>query len=179
MNKKLTTDALNRPSVQDFQRQDKYPIVVVLDDVRSLANVGSIFRTCDAFNVQEVLLCGITGCPPHRDIQRTALGATESVSWKHEPDVMQGVSRLKDDGYTLIALEQCESSRTPNSVRIEKGERVALVLGNEVNGVAQAVIDHCDLVMEIPQSGTKHSLNVTVAGGVALWELYKQFLNVD
>ncbi len=176
MNRKLANEALNRPSVDDFRNQQKFPITLVLDDIRSLANVGSIFRTADSFNVEEVVLCGITGQPPHRDIQKTALGATESVSWSYNESAVNAVNEFRSRGYRIISLEQCERSTDPRLVEIEASDRICLVLGNEVNGVDQAIIDLSDEVMEIPQLGTKHSLNVTVAGGIALWEIFKRYL---
>ena len=148
--------------------------MVLLDDIRSLANVGSIFRTADSFNVQEIILGGITGTPPHREIQRTALGATESVKWKHEPDVEEAIRRLKKEGFLIASVEQCESSVSPTQFH-EIKKPICLVLGNEVMGVKQSIIDNSDLVFEIPQLGTKHSLNVTVAAGVVIWECFKAF----
>lgn len=173
MNNKIANEALGRVSVDEYKVQEKYPLVVALDDIRSLSNVGSIFRTCDAFNVEKIVLGGITGSPPHRDIQRTALGSTESVNWESEKDLVQYLLKLKDDGYKLLALEQCENSIHPSS--IDKSLfPCCLILGNEVDGVKQEIIDICDAVIEIPQEGTKHSLNVTIAGGIVLWELFKQ-----
>jgi 23S rRNA (guanosine2251-2'-O)-methyltransferase len=176
MNRKLSTDALNRPSVDDYKNQEKFPIKLLLDDIRSLSNVGSLFRTADSFNVEEILLCGITGKPPHRDIQKTALGATESVLWSCNENALETVLRLKADGYKIVSLEQCEQSVDPRNFDLEFNAKVCLIVGNEVNGVDQSIIDISDMVMEIPQMGTKHSLNVTVAGGIALWEIIKKYL---
>lgn len=179
MNKKLLGDALQRPDIQRFKAQQKIPVIVVLDDIRSLSNVGSIFRTCDGFNVQELMLCGITGRPPHRDIQRTALGATESVAWRYFESTNLALAAASDGGkdVKLICVEQAELSVAPQHVlgTIDHNEDTVfvVVLGNEVQGVQQSLIDRSDAVVEIPQSGTKHSLNVTVAAGVVLWELYK------
>ncbi len=175
MNKKRTSAELQRPDIETYLGQDKFSIVVLLDNIRSLSNVGSIFRTSDAFKVEEVILCGITGTPPHREIQRTALGATESVAWKHCPDAKEEVDRLRIKGYRIFSLEQCEAHVAPHEVKVTAKDKVCLILGNEVEGVSQDLVDLSDEVIEIPQSGTKHSLNVTVAAGIALWELYKKF----
>lgn len=174
MNKKLSTTDLNRPSLEDFAEMEKIPVVVMLDDIRSLANVGSIFRTCDGFSVEQIILGGITGQPPHREIQRTALGATESVLWKHEPDLLTAINEWKEKGYAIVSVEQCETSIEPQQLS-EIKKPICLVLGNEVEGVNQNIIDQSDYVVEIPQGGTKHSLNVTVAAGVVLWECFKMW----
>ena len=173
MNNKRTNEALGRASVDEYLNHDKHPVVVVLDDIRSLSNVGSIFRTADAFNVESVALCGITGTPPHRDIQRTALGATESVEWTHEEDITIFLLKKREEGYKLLAVEQCDDSIDPKSIE-DSVFPCCVILGNEVNGVSQDVIELCDAVIEIPQQGTKHSLNVTIAGGIVLWELFKR-----
>ncbi|MEX2596423.1 MAG: RNA methyltransferase [Salibacteraceae bacterium] len=175
MNRKLKNADLQRSSIDEYKLQDKFPVKVVLDDIRSLANVGSVFRTSDAFRVEEILLCGITGRPPHRDIQRTALGATESVSWTYEEDACEALMALKALGYKVIAVEQCERSVNPARFKLNPSDKLAVVFGNEVEGVRQSIIDLADEVFEIPQSGTKHSLNVTVAAGIVLWELYCNF----
>lgn len=172
MNKKLATTELNRPTIEEFESQEKIPVVVVLDNIRSLANVGSIFRTSDGFSVEQIVLCGITGQPPHREIQRTALGATESVSWSHEEDVLVAIADYKRKGYVIASVEQCQTSLDPSEVGAIK-KPICLVLGNEVEGVNQMVIDQSDVVIEIPQAGTKHSFNVTVAAGIVLWECFK------
>lgn len=179
MNKKQSLDSLNRPSAEEYRAAPKHPIIVVMDDIRSLSNVGSIFRTCDSFNIQKIVLCGITGSPPHRDIQRTALGATESVEWTYKPNAIEEIKRLKNEGYLIISLEQCEITVHPHKLNLPANQPVCLVLGNEVSGVNQAIVDLSDLVMEIPQKGTKHSLNVTVAAGIALWELFKRYESVE
>lgn len=176
MNRKLVNEALKRPSIDAFKKQRKFPIKLILDDIRSLSNVGSIFRTADSFNVKEVLLCGITGCPPHREIQRTALGATESVEWSYHDSAEDVVQLLKSQGYLIVSLEQCEESIDPQTLKLKGDQKLCLVLGNEVSGVNQKIIDNSDAVIEIPQLGTKHSLNVTVAAGIALWEIFKQYL---
>jgi len=178
MNKKLANEALERPDLECYKQKEKLPITVVLDNVRSLANVGSVFRTSDAFLVKEIVLGGITGTPPHREIQRTALGATESVTWQHVVDLNQWVLEQKQKGARIASVEQCEESielqdLSHSSLRdVSKGEWL-VILGNEVSGVDQRLIDLSDIVVEIPQSGTKHSLNVTVAAGIVLWEFYQ------
>lgn len=175
MNKKLTTAELNRPELEDYLKAEKFPVVVLLDDIRSLSNVGSIFRTSDAFKVEEVILCGITGRPPHREIQRTALGATESVAWRYEESAVSCLRDLKNNGYHILALEQCEDPVQMDEWTGDEDKRYCLIVGNEVNGVNQELIDLSDEILEIPQLGTKHSLNVTVATGIALWEIFKVF----
>lgn len=169
--RKLKLEELGRPSVEEFKKQVKIPLVVVLDNIRSMQNVGSIFRTSDAFAVEKIVLCGITAQPPHRDIHRSALGATESVDWEYVKDSLSAINQLKDDGYKIVALEQ-----TDNGIVMERHEfpftpdgRYALVLGNEVEGVSDEVMDVVDLALEIPQRGTKHSLNVSVAAGISIW----------
>ena len=174
MNKKRKLWELNRPSPEAYAAQEKIPIVVLLDDIRSFENVGSVFRTADSFSIEQVVLCGITPCPPHREIHKTALGATESVSWRHSPTVMEAVLGLKELGYAVYALEQAQKTSLLHRVNQLSLEKVALVFGNEVHGVQQAVVDVCDGVLEIPQFGTKHSLNVSVCVGITLWEFSKQ-----
>ncbi|MFM7723161.1 MAG: RNA methyltransferase [Bacteroidota bacterium] len=173
MNKKRKLWELNRPSPEVYAAQEKIPIVVLLDDIRSFENVGSVFRTADSFSIEQVVLCGITPTPPHREIHKTALGATESVSWRHSPTVMEVVLGLKELGYAVYALEQAENTSLLHRVNQLSLEKVALVFGNEVHGVQQAVVDVCDGVLEIPQFGTKHSLNVSVCVGITLWEFSK------
>ena len=168
--KKIANEELGRPDVDAFKEQQKLPLVVVLDNVRSHNNVGSVFRSSDAFLVERILLCGYTGTPPHRDIHKTALGATESVSWQHYDTTLDAVKQLKADGYKVYAIEQ-----TLNSTMLDRflpTGKIAIVLGNEVMGVDQAVIDVCDGVIEIPQFGTKHSLNISVSAGIVLWDLW-------
>ncbi len=171
-------EELERVSVEEFKEMDKSPIVLVLDNVRSLNNVGSSFRTGDAFGIEKIYLCGITGTPPHRDIQKTALGATESVEWEHFQNTMIAIEKLKAEGYQICALEQVDRSVMLNDFTPEKGKKYALVFGNEVFGVEEEVLNACDAVLEIPQLGTKHSLNISVSLGVAVWDLMvkmKQF----
>ena len=152
---------MGRMSVQQFHEAEKLPLVVVLDGVRSLYNVGSVFRTADAFRVAGVVLCGITATPPNSEIHKTALGAEDSVAWKHFDDTMEAVQWLRDEGYTLLAIEQCEGSTMLQDFHPEEGSKYAVILGNEVKGVQQCVVDACDGCIEIPQFGTKHSMNVS------------------
>ncbi len=162
-------------SLEDYQKEEKLPIRVILENVRSLSNVGSVFRTCDAFKVDRLILTGITGKPPHREIQRTALGAAESVSWAHVDALDESITEAKAEGYSVYAIEQSTDSIPLHELTFS-GKGLCLIFGNEVDGVSQDTIDKCDGVVEIPQSGTKHSLNVSVAAGAVLWEVYKSFL---
>lgn len=164
-------EELERLSVEEFKEIKKSPIVLVLDNVRSLNNVGSAFRTADAFRIEKIYLCGITGTPPHRDIQKTALGATESVEWEYCLNTMEAVDKLKKSGYQICALEQVETSKMLNDFFPEKELKYALIFGNEVFGVEEEVLKACDHVLEIPQLGTKHSLNISVSLGIAVWDL--------
>lgn len=172
--KKLSMDELHRVSTEEYKLQEKTPIVVVLDNVRSMYNVGSIFRTCDGFSVERLLLCGITARPPHKEIAKTALGATESVDWEYYPDTVEAVKAVKTQGYSVYAVEQVDTSIKLNDFQLTSGEKVAIVLGNEVFGVSDEVLPLCDGALEIPQSGTKHSFNVSIAGGIVIWELWKR-----
>lgn len=176
LNKKLKLWELNRLSEQEFKEQQKFPIIVVLDDIRSLNNIGSFFRTADAFNVEKIYLCGITAQPPHREIQKTALGATESITWEWRNSVDELLSELKAQNIKICTVEQTEKTTFLQNVNTLNGEKFALVFGNEVDGVRQSVIDNSDYVIEIPQFGTKHSLNVSVCAGVVLWEFAKRFI---
>jgi tRNA G18 (ribose-2'-O)-methylase SpoU len=176
MNKKLKLWELNRKTEEEFRSQEKFPIIVVLDDIRSLNNIGSFFRTADAFNIQKIVLCGITAKPPHRDIHKTALGATETVLWEYQEDINKTVDQLKKEGYDIYAIEQTEKTTSLQSVPELDTKSVALVFGNEVNGVHQEVVDRADLIIEVPQFGTKHSLNVSVCAGIVLWEFAKKHL---
>jgi 23S rRNA (guanosine2251-2'-O)-methyltransferase len=169
--KKLSMEELNRLSVEEYKQVKKSPLVLVLDNIRSLNNVGSAFRTGDAFRIEKIYLCGITGTPPHRDIQKTALGATESVEWEYCLDTLEAVEKLKAVGYRVCALEQVDHSIMLNEFQAEKGQKYALVFGNEVFGVEEKVLQACDTVLEIPQLGTKHSLNISVSLGIAIWDL--------
>lgn len=169
--RKLSMADLKRLTVEETLSAPKLPFVVVLDNIRSMLNVGSVFRTADAFAAEKLYLCGITGQPPHREIQKTALGSEDTVSWVYDADAAACVKALKAAGYVIISLEQTEGSVAPADLSFVQGQQVALVLGNEVNGVHQAIIDQSDLCLEIPQYGHKHSLNVSVAAGIAMWEL--------
>jgi len=170
--RKLKLDELNRVSVDEFKEQDKLPVVVVLDNVRSMHNVGSIFRTSDGFAVEQVILCGITGQPPHREIEKTALGATQSIDWKYFPDTLQAVQKLRDNGYQIIAVEQAENSIMLHQFEPQDGKKYALIFGNEVNGVSDEAMKQIDTCIEIPQFGTKHSFNIVVSAGIVLWDIF-------
>ncbi len=174
MNRKLKNQELNRLSIADFKTTDKTPIVVVLDNIRSLNNIGSVFRTADAFLVESIYLCGITAQPPHRDIQKTALGATESVHWQYFSTTEEAVDALKNKDYQILAIEQAENTIALNEFHPPKGQKLAIVLGNEVNGVTQEVVNMADQCLEIPQWGTKHSLNISVCAGVVIWDLFQK-----
>lgn len=176
MNKKLKLWELDRVSEEEFKAQEKFPIIVVLNDIRSLNNIGSFFRTSDAFNVEKVYLCGITATPPHRDIQKTALGATETVEWEHRESIDDLVNELKENGTKVCCVEQTEETTLLQDVANLPMSKYALVFGNEVDGVDQSVIDASDYVIEIPQFGTKHSLNVSVCAGIVIWEFTKRFV---
>ncbi|MDR3193964.1 MAG: RNA methyltransferase [Tannerella sp.] len=172
--RKLKITELNRLSPDEYQESVKTPFVVVLDQVRSLNNVGSVFRTADAFRAQAVYLCGITATPPHPEIHKTALGAEETVAWHACSDTLDAVRKLKREGYALYAVEQAAGSISLDRLAPDRSRPCALILGHEVKGVQQAVIDLCDCCIEIPQIGTKHSLNVSVAGGIVMWEFFRQ-----
>ena len=169
--RKLSNDELNRKSVTEFRASVKSPIIIVLDNVRSLNNVGSVFRTADAFLVEAVYLCGITATPPHREIHKTALGATESVSWKYFDSAAGAVTELKAKGYLIVSVEQADEALALDRFTAEAGEKYALVFGHEIRGVSEEVVDLSDACIEIPQFGTKHSFNVAVSVGIVLWEL--------
>jgi tRNA G18 (ribose-2'-O)-methylase SpoU len=169
--KKLSMEELGRKSVDEFRTAEKSPVVVLLDNVRSMHNVGSVFRSADAFLVHGIFLCGYTPRPPHRDIHKTALGATETVHWEYEAEILPLLGRLKEDGYLLCAVEQAEGSTALGDLQLAAGQKIALILGNEVEGVQDAVLEQSDLCVEIPQSGMKHSLNISVAAGIVLWEV--------
>ena len=160
---------MQRLSPEEFRRAEKMPLTVVLDDVRSMHNVGSVLRTADAFRVEEVVLCGITGCPPHPEIHKTALGAEDSVSWRHCGSALEAVGELKAQGVAVLSVEQAEGSTLLPTFQAERGRRYAVVLGNEVKGVHQEVIDQSDACLEIPQLGTKHSMNVSVTAGIVIY----------
>lgn len=174
--RKLATQEIGRLTVEEFKEKAKLPLVLVLDNVRSHHNVGAVFRTCDAFASERIILCGITGCPPHRDIQKTALGATETVAWSYEESTFEAVKALKQAGYKIVALEIAEGSVQVDKFETEENAKYALVLGNEVDGVDDEVMSLCDYCLEIPQYGTKHSLNVSVSGGIAIWEMSRKMM---
>lgn len=173
MNRKLKLSELNRKTVEEFKAVSKIPVVVVLDNIRSHHNVGSIFRTADAFGFEAIYLCGYTPVPPHREIHKTALGATDSVNWKHIQYTADAVAQLKQNGYEVVSIEQTEKTVSLDKFAPQKNKKYALVFGNEVGGVEQEVIDLCDAVIEIPQVGTKHSLNISVCAGMVMWEFFR------
>ena len=172
--RKLRNNELGRISVSTFKKTPKTPIIVVLDNIRSLNNIGSVFRTSDAFLVEKIYLCGITAKPPHRDIHKTALGATESVDWEYKKDTRTLVNDLKNQGVKVAAIEQVENSIMLNKFVPEPNKKIAIIFGNEVKGVQQEVVSESDYCIEIPQIGTKHSLNISVSCGVVLWDLYQK-----
>ena len=174
--RKLKVTEMGRLSVEEYHAAEKTQLVVVLDHVRSLYNVGSVLRTADAFRLAGVCLCGITAVPPHPEIHKTALGAEDSVDWRYFKDTLDAVKWLKEAGYEVLAVEQCEGSTMLNNFQVEHGKRYAIVLGNDVKGVQQAVVDECNGCLEIPQYGTKHSMNVSVTAGIVIWELFKQLV---
>jgi tRNA G18 (ribose-2'-O)-methylase SpoU len=175
--KKRKITEMNRLTVEEFKDEKKTPLVVVLDNVRSLHNVGSVFRTADAFLVEAVYLCGITSTPPHAEIHKTALGAENTVDWKHFEDTHVALAELKAQGYTVFAIEQAEGSTLLPDLKLDATKKYAVILGNEVKGVQQSVVDACAGCIEIPQFGTKHSLNVSVTGGIIIWEFFKLMHN--
>jgi 23S rRNA (guanosine2251-2'-O)-methyltransferase len=171
--KKLTMDEMNRLSNEDFRLAAKMDVTVVLDDVRSMMNIGSVFRTADAFRVSRIILCGITATPPHREMQKTALGATESVDWEYHPSCTALLSKLNSEGATIVAIEQVEGSIMLDDWQINPANHLVLVFGNEVHGVSEEALAHCHMAVEIPQHGTKHSLNISVSAGILLWEVFR------
>ena len=171
---KLTTEEMGRMSVEEFRESEKLPLTVVLDNVRSLNNIGSVFRTSDAFRVEHIALCGITATPPHREIHKTALGAEDSVAWSYHEDTVDCVRRLKERGYRVYAVELAHDSLMLDKDRVEIDKPIALVFGNEIEGVQEEVMALCDGFLEIPQYGSKHSLNVSCAAAIAIWEISKQ-----
>ena len=174
--RKLNVLEMNRLTVEEFKAARKLPLVVVLDNVRSLHNVGSVFRSCDAFRIEAVYLCGITATPPSAEIHKTALGAEDSVSWKYYESTLNAVEELKQKGYFVYSIEQVEGSENMAKISLDDSKRYAVVLGNEVKGVEQAVVNASDGCLEIPQLGTKHSLNVSVTAGIVVWEFAKQLV---
>lgn len=169
--RKLANEELNRPHVEAFKSQEKVGLVIILDNIRSLNNIGSVFRTADAFAIEKIMLCGITAQPPHREINKTALGATESVKWEYQATTLEAIQEIKKEGYKVAAIEQTENSTLLNEFKPQTAQKMALIFGHEVKGVSQEAIDASDCVLEIPQQGTKHSLNISVSVGVVLWDI--------
>ena len=173
-NRKLKNSELDRKSIEEFKEAEKTPIIVILDNIRSLNNVGSVFRTADAFLIEKIYLCGITAQPPHKDIQKTALGATETVAWEYAEDVLTVVEKLQKEQTKVFSIEQTEDAVMLNDFKIQPGEKIAVVFGNEVKGVQQKVVSASDGIIEIPQLGSKHSLNIAVSAGVVLWDVFNK-----
>lgn len=174
--RKLKNSELDRLSIEDFKDVKKTPIIIILDNIRSLNNIGSVFRTSDAFLIEKIYLCGITATPPHKDIHKTALGSTDTVAWEYMEDTCTLVKKLKVEGVKVCAIEQAENATMLNDFKPEACTKYALVFGNEVKGVAQNVVSESDLVIEIPQYGTKHSLNISVSCGVVVWDLFSKLI---
>jgi tRNA G18 (ribose-2'-O)-methylase SpoU len=172
--KKLSMNELGRMNIEQYKNSPKIPVIVILDNIRSMNNVGSIFRTCDAFAVEKLYLCGITASPPHQEISKTALGATESVVWEYVEDIVSLVKYLQQEGYKIYLVEQTDNSVSLENFIFPCASKSAIVLGNEVFGVNEKLLQLCDGALEIPQFGTKHSLNVTIAGGIVIWEFFRQ-----
>lgn len=172
--RKLENSELERKSVEDFKQATKTPIIIVLDDIRSLHNIGSVFRTSDAFLIEKIYLCGITASPPNKEIHKTALGATETVAWQYNQNVLDVIKTLKEDSITVYAIEQVENAIFLDEFQPEKNKKYALIFGNEVFGVSQEAIQLCDGSIEIPQLGTKHSLNISVSAGIVIWDLFQK-----
>lgn len=175
MNKKLKLTELNRLDLEEFKKLEKDPIVVLLNDIRSLHNIGSVFRTCDAMAVEKLYLCGITATPPHREIRKTAIGASESVNWEYQKNAIEVIKRYQKSGYQIIAIEQTDKAISLENFNWNK-EKTLLIFGNEVNGVDQDLINESDISIEIPQWGTKHSFNISVSAGIVLWSIKMQIL---
>jgi tRNA G18 (ribose-2'-O)-methylase SpoU len=173
MMRKLSMDELNRKSVEEFKQSNKIPIIAVLENVRSAYNVGSVFRTADAFLIEAIYICGYTAYPPHKEIKKTALGADETVSWRHFKNISGAIEEIRNLGYKVYAVEQAMDSYKLQAISYEADEKIAVVFGNEVTGVEQSTIEQCDGCIEIPQLGMKHSLNISVAAGIVLWELVR------
>ena len=174
--RKLLNAELDRKSIEQYRVSPKLPVVMVMDNIRSQSNIGSVFRTSDAFLVEAIYLCGITACPPHREIQKTALGATESVNWKYYSSTADAAAELRKKGYILIAVEQAEGALKLQDLILEKGKKYALIFGHEINGVGQEIVDNCDMCVEIPQFGTKHSFNIAVSAGIVLWAVSQNLM---
>jgi len=172
--RKLENKELERKSIADFKEAEKTPIIIILDDIRSLHNIGSVFRTSDAFLIEKIYLCGITAIPPNKEIHKTALGATETVIWEYQEDVLSVIEKLKNETIAVYAIEQVENATFLQNFKVEKEKKYALVFGNEVYGVNQKAIELCDGTIEIPQLGTKHSLNISVSAGIVVWDLFQK-----
>ena len=170
--RKLKNEELNRLDIEAFKEAGKIPIIIVLDNIRSLNNIGSVFRTADAFLIEKIYLCGITATPPHKDIHKTALGATESVDWEYRKDTLGLVRELRSNGFEVVSVEQAENAQDLNRFQVKKSVKYVLIFGNEVKGVSQEVVSASNTVLEIPQYGTKHSLNISVSVGVVVWDLW-------
>ncbi|UTW65126.1 RNA methyltransferase [bacterium SCSIO 12643] len=176
MNRKLKTTDLNRLDVDTYKTTEKHPIIVVLDSIRSLHNVGSVFRTADAFRIEKVILCGLTAQPPHKEIHKTALGATETVDWEYYEDIQTAVAQLKEEEYEIVAVEQAEETVKLQDLNKKSSLKTAFIFGNEVFGVNQEIVSQADYVLEIPQFGTKHSFNISVSAGIVLWEAMRKYI---
>jgi tRNA G18 (ribose-2'-O)-methylase SpoU len=174
--RKLANSELERKNIDEFKEAQKTPIIIILDDIRSLHNIGSVFRTSDAFLIEKIYLCGITATPPNKEIHKTALGATDTVAWEYQKEVLTVIDELKTKSISVFAIEQVENSIMLNDFEVEKGKKYALIFGNEVKGVSQQAIEKCDGVIEIPQLGTKHSLNISVSAGIVVWDLFKKLI---
>lgn len=174
--RKLENNELERKSIEDFKTAAKTPIIIILDDIRSLHNIGSVFRTADAFLIEKIYLCGITATPPNKEIHKTALGATETVDWEHHKSVLEVIENVKKEGITVFAVEQVENSISLQDFETKGGKKYALVFGNEVYGVSQEAVALCNGCIEIPQLGTKHSLNISVSAGIVVWDLFKKLV---
>jgi tRNA G18 (ribose-2'-O)-methylase SpoU len=172
--RKLKNSELDRLNVDEFKQAKKTPLIIILDNIRSLNNIGSVFRTADAFLVEKIYLCGITATPPHKDIHKTALGATESVKWEYVENTLDLIHKLKSDGIIIVSIEQAENATMLNNFYPDNSLKYAVVFGNEVKGVSQKVVSASDMVIEIPQHGTKHSLNISVSVGVVIWDLFSK-----
>lgn len=172
--RKLANSELNRKSIEDFKKADKTPVIIILDDIRSLHNIGSVFRTADAFLIEKIYLCGITATPPHKEIHKTALGATDTVAWEYQKNVTDVITSLKEEDTEVWAIEQVDDAVFLNEFTPEADKRYALVFGNEVKGVSQEAIKLCNGTIEIPQLGTKHSLNISVSTGIVVWDIFQK-----
>jgi 23S rRNA (guanosine2251-2'-O)-methyltransferase len=179
MHRKIPNDELIRLTPDEFRKAVKIPLTVVLDDVRSMHNIGSVFRSADAFLVEKIILCGISAVPPHKDIHKTALGATETVAWEYYENIWLAIEKLRTENYRIVGIEQTEKSIMLNDFMPQSGERYACIFGHEVRGINQEVVNGCDFIIEIPQFGTKHSLNISVCAGVVIWDFYRKIRNSD